>query len=178
MTRIVVDQLVTEFKGDTSHIEKSISRVDAQLKKNEKSVRLLQNAFASAAATAAGFIAAYAGIKGLQALARVSDTYTNIRNRLKLVTSGTEELNHVQSRLIQVSDETFTSLSANATLFSRLSLSTKQLRVSTEDTIRATQALQQTFRISGATAAEAANSAIQFSQGLAAGALRGDEFRS
>lgn len=123
-------------------------------------------------------VAGFSAFESLKGLTRLSDQYTNIQNRLKLVTSGTAELAQVQSQLTRISDNTYTSLSDNANLYNRLYSSTRELGASQKDVLAATEALQQTFRISGSTAAEAANSAVQFAQGLAAGALRGDEFRS
>jgi len=125
-----------------------------------------------------GLVGSFSAIAATKSLFRLSDQYTVIENKLKLVTEGTANLAAVQSELVRISDETFTSLSSNATLFSRLTISTRELGASQEDVLNATQALQQTFRISGATAQEAANSTVQFAQGLASGALRGDEFRS
>lgn len=177
-----------QIKADSKQVTQAIKAlkglgiearvVEGKTKNLERSTDRLSGSLRSAAKAAGSFVAAYAGIQGIRALTRISDQYTVIENKLKLVTNSTSELNRVQKELIRISDDTFTSLSDNATLFNRLAISTSELGASSNEVLDATKALQQTFRISGATAAEAANSAIQFSQGLAAGALRGDEFRS
>jgi tape measure domain-containing protein len=176
------------IKADSSQVKTATKALDDLGKKaNETQVKNkklkdsqseLNNIFSKTIPTVKNLIGSYIGIQGIKSLGRLSDTYTNIENRLKLVTSSTQELAMVQNQLTRVSDETFTSLSSNATLFNRLAVSTREFGYSQQDVIKATQALQQTFRISGTTTAEAANSAVQFAQGLAAGALRGDEFRS
>ncbi|EPD4432170.1 tape measure protein, partial [Enterobacter roggenkampii] len=56
--------------------------------------------------------------------------------------------------------------------------STRSYGVSVEDIARLTTIINQGFVISGASAEEASNAIIQLAQGLASGALRGDEFNS
>lgn len=165
-------------KRTLDDVAKSGERAQTSQHRLERQMTITERAASTLGRTVSRLVIAYGGVVSIKALLRVSDVYTNIQNRLKLVTDSTEELNSVQADLVRISDNTFTSLSSNATLFNRLTISTRELGVSTNDVLRATEALQQTFRISGSTASEAANSTIQFAQGLAAGALRGDEFNS
>jgi tape measure domain-containing protein len=109
---------------------------------------------------------------------RLADSYANLRNRLRVVTDSEEQLNAVQSRLLSVSNQTRSSLEGNVELFSRLSIATKDLNVSQDRLLALTKSLNQAIALSGATSAEAQAGLIQLSQGLASGALRGDELRS
>jgi lambda family phage tail tape measure protein len=95
-----------------------------------------------------------------------------------LVTTSTEQLNAVQTKLFQISQETRSSFEDNAILFNRLARSTDGLGLSFTQLLDITRGINQAIAIAGATSQEARNSLIQFSQGLAAGALRGDELRS
>lgn len=167
----VIKRNLDEIKRSAGGVENATSRIDKQFARLNDSATRLGRALGA-------LIGTYFGVQGVRALLRVSDTYTVIENKLKLVTDGTQDLANVQAELIAISDRTFTSLSSNATLFNRLTIATREFGATQQDVLRGTEALQQTFRISGATAAEAANSTVQFAQGLAAGALRGDEFRS
>ena len=166
------------IKRNLDDIKSGSRQATSATREFEASTNSLEKAASGLGRTLGSLVATYAGAQGIRSLLRVSDTYTVIENKLKLVTDGTADLNNVQEELIAISDRTFTSLSDNATLFNRLTISTKEIGASQRDVIRSTEALQQTFRISGATAQEASNSTIQFAQGLASGALRGDEFRS
>ncbi|EFP1309493.1 tape measure protein, partial [Salmonella enterica] len=70
------------------------------------------------------------------------------------------------------------SLDATASLYARLERATREYGTSADDLAKLTTIINQGFVVSGATAQEAENAIIQLSQGLASGALRGEEFNS
>lgn len=109
---------------------------------------------------------------------KLIDTYTNLQNRLKLVTKGTAELNTVTGKLFDISNETRSSYEATAEVYARTALATKELGLSQQETLDFTKSLNQAVILSGASAQEASAGLIQLSQGLASGTLRGDELRS
>jgi tape measure domain-containing protein len=119
-----------------------------------------------------------AGVRVISGFLKFGDTLTNIRNRLRLVTESEEQLNVVQSRLFQISQDTRSSFEANAILFNRLARSAVGLDKTFGELLDVTKGISQAIAIAGATSQEARNSLIQFSQGLASGTLRGDELRS
>lgn len=122
--------------------------------------------------SAIGFAAATRGITNLLEVA------TNINNKLRIVTDGTEGLNKAYEGLYDISQSTRTSLATNADLFNRLTLSTEQLDLSMEDTLDITRQLGRMIILSGESAESASGALRQLGQGLATGALRGDEFIS
>ncbi|NOO69974.1 tape measure protein, partial [Klebsiella pneumoniae] len=63
-------------------------------------------------------------------------------------------------------------------LYALLERATRQYGTSADDLAKLTTIINQGFVVSGATAQEAENAIIQLSQGLASGALRGEEFNS
>ena len=118
------------------------------------------------------------GALSAAAVLRLADSYTNLQNRLKLVTSGTQELEAVTKSLFNISNETRSSYEATAEVYARTALATKELGLSQQQTLDFTKSLNQAVILSGASAAEAQAGMIQLSQGLASGTLRGDELRS
>jgi len=114
----------------------------------------------------------------LTGLLRMADTYTTIQNKLRLVTTGTENLARVTKELQGIANATRTDFESTAELYSRMANSSKELGLSQQDLLRFTKSLNQAVVLSGATAEEAAGGLRQLSQGLAAGALRGDELNS
>lgn len=122
---------------------------------------------------------AFAGISvGIGGLIQLADQYTNLQNRLRQVTSSTEELDAVTEELLNISNRTRSSFGATAELYTRTALAAKELGLSQRDTLQFTESLNQAVILSGASATEAEAGLIQLSQGLASGALRGDELRS
>ncbi|KTG26216.1 hypothetical protein AWR38_17745 [Idiomarina sp. WRN-38] len=84
----------------------------------------------------------------------------------------------VQQKLVQVALDTRSNFESTANLYSRLARSTAELGLSQQNLLDLTTTINQSFAVSGATAQEAANAITQLSQGLSAGALRGEEFNS
>ena len=122
---------------------------------------------------------AFAGLSiGIRGLVELADTFTNIQNRLRTVTDGTQELALVTDELFEISNRTRSSFEATAEVYARVGLATRELGISQGQTLAFTESLNQAVILSGASAQEAQAGLIQLSQGLASGALRGDELRS
>lgn len=121
---------------------------------------------------------ALAGSLVVQQLIKLSDEYTRMQNRLALTTTSQANLNAVMGELNAISSRTRSSISTNVELYSRLSLSAKELGVSQSEVLQFTESLNQAVKLSGASATEAEAGIIQLTQGLASGTLRGDELRS
>ena len=109
---------------------------------------------------------------------KLADTFTNLNNKLKLVTDSTEELVKTRTDLLALANDTRSDAESTIELYAKLARSTKELNVSNEDLQSVTKGINQAFKISGASAQEASNATRQLAQGLSAGALRGDEFVS
>lgn len=115
---------------------------------------------------------------GLRELARAADTVTNLENRLKLVTAAGGGLEQQMRSLFNVANRTRASFESTGIIYSRVGLSAKELGTSQAQLLRFTESLNQAVILSGATVREAQFAIIQLAQGLASGALRGDELRS
>ncbi len=115
---------------------------------------------------------------GAREIIAYSDAWQSAANQLRLVTSSTMELEKAQTALMAVANDTRSSFESTANLYSRLSRATSEMGLSQSELLGITTTINQSFAVSGATAAEAAAAITQLSQGLAAGALRGDEFNS
>lgn len=126
-------------------------------------------------AGAFAFVGIGVGVRGLIDLA---DAFTNVQNRLRTVTDGQAELARITNELFEVSNRTRQSFEATAELYARVGLASRELGLSQRQTLQFTESLNQAVTLSGATAAEAEAGLIQLSQGLASGALQGDELRS
>lgn len=123
-------------------------------------------------------LTAWIGVAGAREFVRIADTYRLIESRLSLVTRTTSELTSVQRGLFDISQRTRISFEATAELFTRVARSSAQLGISNQRLLAVTETINQALIVSGASAQEAQAGLIQFAQGLASGALRGDELRS
>lgn len=111
-------------------------------------------------------------------LAKLSDAWTDVTNKLANANSANESLAVVQERVFGIAQRTRTSLEATSTLYARMERSLAQYGVTGKEVAQITETINKSMIVSGATTAEATAAIIQFSQGLQSGVLRGDEFRS
>lgn len=135
---------------------------------------LLRGALLSLTAVAGGFTAALS----TNVIARYADTFVNLQNQLRTVTTGTANLLAVQDALSDVSERSRSSLQATATFYARTARASEHLGLSQEKLLQITETVQKAFSIGGATSAEAQGAAIQLSQGIASDRFSGEEFRS
>ena len=164
----VKTQLVIDGKNNTraafDQVNKSLDGMNKRLSQAGKS---LVGAFS---------VAAIAG--AVRGVANAADTYNLMNARLKLATESQAEFNTAQTELKRIAAATQSPLESLVTLYGRVSRPLKEAGRSQADILKITEAVAQSFRISGASAQEAENGVIQFAQALGAGALRGDEFNS
>lgn len=115
---------------------------------------------------------------GIAQLIRLADTYTLILNRLRLVTSGTSNLTRVNDELFESARRTRSSYEATVSLYARVARSASQLGLSQQQLIGITETINQSLRVSGATAQEAASATLQLAQAMGSGVLRGEELNA
>ena len=114
----------------------------------------------------------------VQQVAGYADAWATVNNKLSNSLRPSEQLADVTERVFNITQQTRSSLDATASLYARLERATRQYGTSAGDLAKLTTIINQGFVVSGATAQEAENAIIQLSQGLASGALRGEEFNS
>ena len=107
-----------------------------------------------------------------------ADAWTEATNKLRLVTDSSEELSDTQEKLFQLSQDTRSSLSGTVDLYSKLARTTESLGLSQTDLLSITTTVNQAIQASGASSQSAEAALTQLGQGLAAGALRGEELNS
>lgn len=125
--------------------------------------------------------AAFLGLVSTETVRRVidlSDSWTVLTNKLELARTGNESVADAQQRVFEIAQNSRTSLEATATLYSRLQRSMKNTGMTGMELGRITETINKAMIVSGATSHEASAALIQFSQAMASGVLRGDEFRS
>lgn len=117
-------------------------------------------------------------VGGIKSAIELADSYQNVENRLKAVGEANADVGRTQDELTEIANRSRSSFLSTAALYTRLIVSSKELGRTQGELLQFTERLNKTIILSGATAKEAAQSTIQLSQGLASGALRGDELRS
>lgn len=158
--------------GDTA--ERSAQRVTS-------SYKTLSNTSNELATVTSRLDAAIVGMISVDTISRVislSDSWTILTNKLELARMGNETVADSQQRVFDIAQRSRTSLEATATLYSRLQRALKNTGMTGMELGRITETINKAMIVSGATSHEASAALIQFSQAMASGVLRGDEFRS
>lgn len=156
----------------------SMGRLEAGLNRTERSLSSIEGTMSSLTGVAKALIAALS-VQQVGAYAQAwQDLSNKLANAVRDSVPPFETLADVTERVFDISQKTRSGLDATATLYARLERSTRSYGVSVEDITRLTTIINQGFVVSGSTAEEASNAIIQLAQGLASGALSGDEFNS
>jgi tape measure domain-containing protein len=148
-------------------VKRNLQGIGEGAKQAGGAAKLLKRALVAAASAAI-----------IQQYVRLSDTFTSLQNRIRNTVDSQTELAAVTDKLAQLANDTRSSFQSTAELYTRVATASQELGISQQQVITFTKSLNQAILLSGATAAEAKAGVIQLSQGLASGALRGDELRS
>jgi len=114
----------------------------------------------------------------IREIARASEQYVNMTNRLRLVTEGTEQLAYAQEAVMRIAQQTYQPLETTAEVYQRIAQNASNLGLSFAEVEAVTKTVSRTIALSGADTQAAAGAMRQFGQALASGSLRGDELNS
>lgn len=162
--RIQVD---TKGSQDLKKVADALGGVNRNTKSLADNVGILKNAFL-------GYFAALR----VADLASVSDQMQLLFDRITVLSGSTDAARQTFSELLQVANRTKASIDDLAGTYARLQLALKGTGADATTVLSIVELLQNSFRLSGSTAAEASGSLIQLSQAFQTGVLRGQELRS
>ncbi|HBA8103985.1 TPA: phage tail tape measure protein [Escherichia coli] len=132
----------------------------------------------TAKSSALNIAGAFAGVFATGHLISLADEWNSVNARLKQASQSSDDFQASQRELMAISQRTGTAFSDNASLFARSAASMREYGYSSEEVLKVTEAISTGLKLSGASTAEASSVITQFSQALAQGVLRGEEFNS
>lgn len=143
----------------------------------DQTARSMDGAGTAAKAAGAAF-AALGTSRVVSEIIRLTDAFKSMQGSLALVSSSNSVASDSFQKLLTMANNTGSSLDSTVSLYTRLANATRGAGYTTAQLLGVTDAINKAFVISGATMQEASNAAIQLSQGLASGTLRGEELNS
>jgi len=123
-------------------------------------------------------LAAALTFSGVGAITETIDNFTQLQNRLKLVTSEAEGTAAAWDRLMAIANGSYSTIDNTVNLYYRVAQAFKSWGESAEGAYEFTDKFQKAAILSGSTMQTTAQAVYQFSQALNKGKLDGDEFRS
>ena len=185
-----VDALLLRIEASATKLEKDMAKArgtfDRQAKAMEKRADDLArkvSASISGAVPDFGRVGAATGatlasVLSVEAIGTYADKWRSVGNLIAAAGGETETLAVRQSTVADIAERARSDLEGTGDLYARLTRSSKDLGASEAEVAVATETVLKGLKISGASAAEAASSALQLSQALQSGVLGGDELRS
>lgn len=131
--------------------------------------------FRRVASEAVGLTSVLAAVK---AAVGKADEWTNLNNRLRLVTQGQAQFAAAQADVIRIAASSRQPLAATAELYQRIATNQAALGLSGVELARVVETISKTMVISGTSAAAAEGALTQLGQAFASGVLRGEELNS
>lgn len=150
-------------------------RLEQAQKRAENSSKRVSSAFTDFVKKALVATGIAFGVKEILAL---GNAYTDLQNKLRVVTTSNEQLAEVSQRVFEIANKTRTPVEETAKAFSRFDLALIQLGASQEETLRMTETINKALIVSGANTGEQSAALLQLSQAFNKGKLDGDEFRT
>ncbi|HCL5778827.1 TPA: phage tail tape measure protein [Escherichia coli] len=132
----------------------------------------------TAKSSAMNMAGAFAGAFATGHLISLADEWSSVNARLKQATQSSDDFQASQRELMAISQRTGTAFADNASFFARSASSMREYGYRSEEVLKVTEAISTGLKLSGASSAEASSVITQFSQALAQGVLRGEEFNS
>ena len=163
--------LIAKVDGFSKNMDK------ARLKM-EETTRSIERSAKSASDSVKGMLAVGGGYLSASTLAGFADAYTQISNRMKLVTNGSGEFNTAMDRTYDIAQKTRTAWMETAQVYQRFMQVSKEVGINQKKVGEITETVSKAIAISGTSAESAQAALMQFGQAMGAGVLRGDEFNS
>ncbi|MEW8791475.1 phage tail tape measure protein [Enterobacter kobei] len=150
----------------------------AASRETQRALAEVTNQINTAKSSALGMAGAFAGAFASGHLISLADEWSSVNARLKQASQSSDDFTESQRALMDISQRTGTAFSDNASLFARSAASMREYGYSSQQVLDVTEAISTGLKLSGASTAEASSVITQFSQALAQGVLRGEEFNS
>lgn len=167
--------------GELSTINAELNKLGDSTQKTSNHTNKLKestNGLSGAFSTLKGIVASYIGLQTVVEYAKTSDAMSLLEARIKLVSKANDNYANTQKDLIKIAQENRVEYKSVGELYSRLSPAMQTLNADTRTVIDVTDSYSKSLLVSGASSEEAAGSTRQFSQAMASGVLRGEEFNS
>ncbi|WP_368869112.1 phage tail tape measure protein [Proteus terrae] len=174
---------------NTANFTNAINRSQRQTEQFGQSIRVSLQAItvqqermvlqtAKSSALFARFASVTASALSIHQVINYADSWTELQNRLKLVTESSVELNKATQAVYDIAQRTYQSLDATAQIYQRFADNADRLGLSQQKVAELTETVSKAVAISGASATAAQAALTQFGQALASGQLRGEELNS
>ncbi|VWB15694.1 phage tape measure protein [Burkholderia lata] len=151
---------------------------DAAFASNTVGVQVTVRAIEAARGSMRGYAEAAAAAFGVHQLIEYADEWTNLSNRLKIVTRDQIDFAVAQNDVLRIAQATRQPLDATAELYQRIANNTSHLGLSIKQVGPLVETISKAVALSGVSADTARLGIVQLGQAFASGQLRGQDLKS
>lgn len=159
-------------------MEQGSRRAESASRQSQRAIADLNGQLSGISDTAKDMAGIFAGAFATGHLINLADEWNQLNARLKQASQSTSDFSNNQKALMAISQATGTAFGDNASLFARSAASMREFGYSSQDVLKITESVSTGLKLSGASAEESSSVITQFSQALAQGVLRGEEFNA
>lgn len=168
-----------KLKASIKQTTKALKDSATAAKNSKMANDSLAKSLASTALRAFGIYSAFQlSKKAAMGFVKIADEFNLLNDRLKIATKLTGDYVNVQQKLIDIGRETGASLKINVGLFQNFARSAPDLQATNEEMLTLISSVNKIAAVSGASATDLKFALRQFSQAMAAGIVRAEEFNS
>lgn len=170
--------LTIDVNAKLAGLETGLKRVEDMVGKTSGSIAGLSSTVGVLKTGLAGLGTGLSAGLFAKAFINAADTFARVDTQLKNATATTLEFAEAQRRLFDIAQSTRQSYANLATTYAQISASAGSSIGTQDQQLRFFETVSKAITLSGASAEQANAALLQFRQGLAAGALRGEELNS
>lgn len=171
-------QFVQSMNRSAKSAEQFARNAQSELSKIERSIDHLNKTAGKVEFFGKTLLAGFSGVQIVSALKAQADHYTELSNKIKLVSENEKQHAQAMAAVFDISMKTAQSTQAVSAVYQSFAQNRKELGISQRQVADVTETISKAVAISGASAAEAQNALTQFGQVLLMGKFRAQEYNS
>lgn len=171
-------QFVQSMNRSAKSAEQFARNAQSELSKIERSIDHLNKTAGKVEFFGKTLLAGFSGVQIVSSLKAQADHYTELSNKIKLVSENEKQHAQAMAAVFDISMKTAQSTQAVSAVYQSFAQNAKELGISQRQVADVTETISKAVAISGASAAEAQNALTQFEQVLLMGKFRAQEYNS
>ena len=171
-------QFVQSMNRSAKSAEQFARNAQSELSKIERSIDHLNKTAGKVEFFGKTLLAGFSGVQIVSSLKAQADHYTELSNKIKLVSENEKQHAQAMAAVFDISMKTAQSTQAVSAVYQSFAQNAKELGISQRQVADVTETISKAVAISGASAAEAQNALTQFGQVLLMGKFRAQEYNS
>jgi tape measure domain-containing protein len=175
------EQFLIQVKADITDATNDLKKLVGQIDKTGKSGTAAGKGMGLMESKMRGLVgiaAAYLSLRTAKKIFDEADAWNVLQSRIKTATKVTGDYVQVSKELYDITKDNGQQMDVTVALFQNLSRSAPELGATNREMLALTRTVEQLSIISGTTEANQRAGLLQFSQGLAGGVFRAEEFNS